>query len=250
MMMMNEKPRISTKEISTTDNYKPKILEDLISVTSTDIINHKDLSDIKEQLFKSEFNKLLKNENKTSLLDKEKMCLKNETIIQTFDKKYRKYIKIHKNHFELLTMIAKEYNNLEYHECISVNTSFIFHIDMDSDNRNLISFVPTIINILEEITNKKLKYIITGSENFHNKFHLIVPNLVCENGNAYYQIMFKLTLALPEGIIEDNRWSSFQMKPDKSDKFVNLRMVCSNKYSETNTINFGISSIIHTFALP
>ena len=105
---------------------------------------------------------------------------------------------------------------------------------MDSENKNLITFVPTIMNILEEITNKKLKYIITGSKDFHNKFHLIVPNLVCENGNAYYQIMCFLTAKLPEGIIEDNRWSSFQMKPDKSDKFVNLRMVCSNKYSETN----------------
>ena len=140
----------------------------------------------------------MKNENKTSLLDKEKICLKNESIIQTFDKQIRKFIKIHKNHFEVLTLIAKNYQSLEYHECISVNNPFIFHIDMDSDNKNLINYVSKIIDILEEITNKKLKFIITGSENFNKKFHLIVPNLVCENGNAYYQLMLKLLINYPK----------------------------------------------------
>ena len=154
-------------------------------------------------------------------------------VIQTFDNKNRKCIKVHKDHLELLAIVANKYHNLEYHEGISVNNPFLFHIDMDSDNEDLIKHIPTIIDSLEIITRiQNLKYIITGSDNFKSKFHLICPNLVCQNGNAYFQLMVALTNELPDGIIQDNRWKSFQVKPDKSEKFVNLRMICSNKYND------------------
>ena len=69
-MMNNEME--NEMEIEMMDNFKPKRVEELISVNSTNIINRKELSDIKAQFFKSEYFHILKNEKGSSLLDKEK----------------------------------------------------------------------------------------------------------------------------------------------------------------------------------
>ena len=70
MMMISKNDEMENEMM---DNYKPKRVEELISVNSTNIINRKELSDIKEQFFKSEYFHISKNEKGSSLLDKEKL---------------------------------------------------------------------------------------------------------------------------------------------------------------------------------
>ena len=57
------------------DNYKPKRVDELMSVNSTNIINRKALSNIKSQFFKTQYFNILKNDKGSSLLDKEKKLI-------------------------------------------------------------------------------------------------------------------------------------------------------------------------------
>lgn len=139
-------------------------------------------------------------------------------------------------HLVKLANLLLSDNTVQVNEYVNCDKPFKFHLDMDDVEglpNTLFSYKDNIISALQNIIggNFQAEYVITGSDDYENKFHLIVPNLIMPDGNTYQNTCEKLREQIKAEIgfdlIKDSRYNSY--KQNKRNKQVSLRLLGSSK---------------------
>ena len=154
------------------------------------------------------------------------------------DNKYM-FVSVEKENIVDLYNIICRHREVQFNEYVNLDKPFLFHLDMDSDTVDLIENKEEIIKEIENLIRLEnpefnANYIITGSEDYSKKFHIIVPNLLCPNGDTYAEFVKKLDANLSDRlgfeVIEDKRYNSYRQT--RENKLVSLRMIGSYKNGE------------------
>jgi len=144
-------------------------------------------------------------------------------------------------HLKFLSKLISTNNNIQINEYINCDKPFKFHLDMDDVpnlEQPLFNYTKNIIAIIEKMTGVEAKYIITGSDDYQDKFHLIISNLIMPNGNTYFQFVETLQKAIEKllgfDLLADKRHACYRQT--KKEKHVSLRLLGSSKNGSRNKL--------------